>query len=362
MFNLFGSDSREKIIQYLAKNPNKSSKEIDESINKYSKQLDYKNIFRILTELLEQRVISKKNSKYYLTSEFIEHVKNTSDNMLDNYTDEMFVRNKTDLYNVMLYLDPDGEVISKVSNYLNSWLMEKLDVWYSKYYDPKNSEFSKIAEKIEEKFQTNKDINILEVGCGTERITDKLNEIYSNITSIDINDRYINYCKKKYSKKSIKFHTSDISNFKSKNKFDVIVLSWIGFHHQKNINDILDNIKKLCTNESLVLIIDAYHETEYVDILNMLRPIDMDEVKLIKEKLNKKIISKFGNLKHEVVLNHYKFDSVQSLIDNFKIELTLEESRIWTKEDKEKIKEYLLGKNNSLKIGEGFWLSVIDIY
>jgi len=95
--------------------------------------------------------------------------------------------------------------------------------------------------------------------------------------------------------------------------------------------------------------------------LNMLRPIDINKVKLLKEKLNDTIISIFGNLKQEVILNHYKFDTVQSLIDNFKIELTLEESRIWTKEDEEKIKEYLLGKDNSLEIEEGFWLSVVDI-
>lgn len=30
------------------------------------------------------------------------------------------------------------------------------------------------------------------------------------------------------------------------------------------------------------------------------------------------------------------------------------------KEDENKIKEYLLGKKEKLKIGEGFWLSVIE--
>lgn len=112
---------------------------------------------------------------------------------------------------------------------------------------------------------------------------------------------------------------------------------------------------------SLLLILDAYYETEFMQVLNMLRPLDMNQIKLLKEKLNDQLISSFGNLKNEVVLTNYQFDNVESLIDNFKIELTLEESRIWTKEDEDKIKEYLLGKKEKLKIGEGFWLSSIEI-
>ena len=42
--------------------------------------------------------------------------------MLESYTNEMFVKNKTDFYNVMLYLDPSGKVKTEVSDYLNTWL------------------------------------------------------------------------------------------------------------------------------------------------------------------------------------------------------------------------------------------------
>lgn len=140
-----------------------------------------------------------------------------------------------------------------------------------------------------------------------------------------------------------------------------MIFSWIGLHYNTEIEDILTNVKKLMSKDSLLLILDAYYETEFMQVLNMLRPLDMNQIKLLKEKLNDQLISSFGNLKNEVVLTHYQFDNVESLIDNFKIELTLEESRIWTKEDEDKIKEYLLGKKEKLKIGEGFWLSSIEI-
>ena len=74
--------------------------------------------------------------------------------------------------------------------------MKKLDEWYSKYYDPENIEFQKIVEKIENKFNSNKDLQILEVGCGTGRVTKQLFEKYSNVTAIDVNKNMLIFVKK----------------------------------------------------------------------------------------------------------------------------------------------------------------------
>ena len=89
-------------------------------------------------------------------------------------------------------------------------------------------------------------------------------------------------------------------------------------HYQENIDEILENLKKLSNKGSLILILDGYYDTEFIEVLNMLRPVNMNKIKLFKEKLNEKIVDVFGNFKQEVVLNHYKFDSIESLIDNFK--------------------------------------------
>jgi hypothetical protein len=73
-------------------------------------------------------------------------------------------------------------------------------------------------------------------------------------------------------------------------------------------------------------------------------------------------MKEFGNLKEEIILTHYKFDRIKDVIDNFKIELTLEESHVWTKQDENKLKEYIANKKEPLKIGEGFSYITINYF
>jgi ubiquinone/menaquinone biosynthesis C-methylase UbiE len=239
--------------------------------------------------------------------------------------------------------------------------MRRLDDWYSKFYDPENKEFEKIIECIEDKFGQKTDLNILEVGCGTGRISHKLIQKYSKVVAIDNSEKYISYCKSKYKKDKIEFEYSDIKDFNSKEFFDVIIFGWIGFHYQEEIDTIIKNLKKIANKGSLIVILDAYFDTEYVNVLQMIREVDINHTKIRKEKLNELLVKEFGNLNQEVLLTHYKFDNIKSVIDNFKIELTLEESHIWTKDDEEKLKKYLVDKENPLVIDEGLWISVINV-
>lgn len=134
----------------------------------------------------------------------------------------------------------------------------------------------------------------------------------------------------------------------------------MGLHYQKDIDSFLKKIKSLLNKKGLLIILDAYHETEYIEILEMIRPSRHDDIKMLKKRLDDKLIKKFGNLHKEVLFTKYDFKTIQDVINNFKIELTLEESHVWTKEDEDKLRNYLSKKKDPLTIQEGLWVSVIN--
>jgi SAM-dependent methyltransferase len=354
MFNLFNSEAKDKIFNYLINKPNSSIKEISNNI-----KLNYKYIYKILNEFENKKIINKNNKgKYFISNEYIHFLKNKIDNLIKNYSSTIHVKNNLDLYNVLINFYPEDSISKKIDILIENWLLDKLNDWYEKYYDPENKEYEKIKEIISNKFKSNK-LNILEVGCGTGRITKKLTFDFSKITAIDKEKSYIDYCKKNLNFKNLKLFHNDIDNFKSYEKFDVIIFSWIGLHYQKNIDQILENIKNnLLKKGSLVIILDAYYDTEYIRILQMLREENLDIIKLKKESLNTRIIKLFKNFKEEILFTYYDFKNTQNFINNFKIELTLEESFFWTKEQEEKIKNYLLNKKeNKYIVEEGLWIS-----
>jgi 2-polyprenyl-3-methyl-5-hydroxy-6-metoxy-1,4-benzoquinol methylase len=130
-------------------------------------------------------------------------------------------------------------------------------------------------------------VKVLEVGCGTGRSSFPLSKKYKNFTAIDISEKYIDYCKNKAKKlqENIKFECSDIADYRPNTNFDVILLNWIGLHYQKDLNKAIQNIKSLMNKEGILIIIDAYYDTEYVEILQFLREEDLKPTLLKREKV-----------------------------------------------------------------------------
>lgn len=351
MYSILYSKTKEKILFYLGKNPYKTAKDISENSG-----VSYKYTFKILKEFEKNNIIFEKNKKYYLRSEFIHYIKEFSDTLMKNYSKEFFFKNKYDLYNVLSSTYKDDNVTKKVEKIMSDWVIKKLNDWYSKFYDPQDKEYKLLKETIK---LFPKKYKILELGCGTGRLTFKLAKDFKKIVAIDEERENIKFCKKINKFKNITFENSGAKEFKSKEKFDVIFFSWMGLHYHRDYKEIIKNIKSLMHNKTTIIIIDAYPETEYIKILQLIRKRDMEEIKKLKEDLNDYLIKEFNDLEQKVLFTEYHFPSVEELINNFKIELTLEESHIWTKEDEEKIKNHLARKSHPLIVQEGLWLSII---
>jgi DNA-binding MarR family transcriptional regulator len=139
MFNLFSSKSKESVFSFVSSNPEVSVKDIVTGT-----KLEYKYVYKIVTEFLEQGIVEKTRTKYSLSSKFVEYFRKKSDLISEKYVDSIYLRNKLDMYNAFCSLEEDEKIKAKVDGILSDWFFKKLDDWYSKFYDPNDIETKKI--------------------------------------------------------------------------------------------------------------------------------------------------------------------------------------------------------------------------
>lgn len=86
----------------------------------------------------------------------------------------------------------------------------------------------KLEQKTIKKVFDLKGKEILEIGCGDGRITAMLSQADNSIIAIEPDNYLLSLARKKL--KKVKFKNNTLSNFKTKQKFDLIIFS-MSFHH-----------------------------------------------------------------------------------------------------------------------------------
>ncbi|MDD3159984.1 MAG: class I SAM-dependent methyltransferase [Candidatus ainarchaeum sp.] len=252
--------------------------------------------------------------------------------------------------NLVKCLD-DKEIIKlkeKVNQIVSNDLINNLNNWYNNYYDKENVEEKAIFK--ETNFVNKK---VLEVGCGTGRITKNLLKKAKHVTAIDNCKECIDYCKKKIKSKKVDFIELDVKNVTKLNKkFDIIITSWIGFSHFKDKPEIIKNLHSCLNKNSTLLIIDAFEESEYVKILNLIeekKHMNISNINFLKKTL----FDVFNNLEEKIYSTEYLFPDYNALKQYFIIELQYEGNYKWTDKMEKKLSNYIKTKKN-LKINEMF--------
>ena len=92
-------------------------------------------------------------------------------------------------------------------------------------------------------------INILELGCGTGRVSIPLAKAGFNVTGIDLSGDMLNLARKKAGIEGvdIKFTEADFIEFKLNKKFDVVLMPYNAFQHihaDGDISRFFDNLKQ----------------------------------------------------------------------------------------------------------------------
>ncbi|MDQ0229346.1 class I SAM-dependent methyltransferase [Metabacillus malikii] len=110
----------------------------------------------------------------------------------------------------------------------------KVDSWNPSLYDAKHSFVSKFGQSIIELLKPSKDERILDIGCGTGDLTNRIATQTAYTLGIDFSERMITQAKQKYP--NIPFQVCDATNMNFSDEFDAVfsnaALHWIKPPHK----------------------------------------------------------------------------------------------------------------------------------
>lgn len=141
---------------------------------------------------------------------------------------------------------------------------------------------------------------ILDVGCGTGRISLELAELGYNVVGIDISPRYIEIAQEKAKARGLNDRTIfkicdaryiDLCNLNS-TKFDAILFIWssvIGYYDRETDIHILSSIKKLVNENGLLFFVDFVNKDYLIIELSTVGPrliaYDYDDFMIIEHTI-----------------------------------------------------------------------------
>lgn len=176
---------------------------------------------------------------------------------------------------------------------------------YLKYYE------KKILQHIQKDFKKNKNMNILDIGCGNGNLIFNVDKIYKNANfyGIDSEKKLIKFCKEKFkNKKNFHFIYKNFEKIKfHKIKFDIIIMS--------GLISYFDNIK-IPIFKSLNLL---KKQNSKIYIFNRFNKYNIDTI--IRYKINNKDGYQKG-------LNSFSKNTVRQVLKNKKVKINFSKFNI----------------------------------
>ena len=144
---------------------------------------------------------------------------------------------------------------------------KKFETFYNEWWDLKGPfeplhnfnklriKYIKQALKIKSNsFSIFKNLEVLDIGCGGGILSEPMRRLGANITGIDVNKKAIDIAKEHSIRQGLKinYYNNEISNFKNKKKFDLVICMEI-LEHLKDINFFLKCCKKHLKNNGVLI-------------------------------------------------------------------------------------------------------------
>ena len=189
--------------------------------------------------------------------------------------------------------------------------------WNAVLYDDKHNFVSEYGKGLLEFIPKNKNQSILDLGCGTGKLTSQLIDFAGTVIGVDSSENMIERAKKQYS--NIKFMVCDALNLPFEKQFDVVFSNAV-FHWISNHNALLKQIHKVLKPNGL-LICEFGANGNIATIENAFMNVCKDAGYIYTPKFNFSTKENFANLlkNNDFVIDKiYDYDRPTPLKDNEK--------------------------------------------
>ena len=189
--------------------------------------------------------------------------------------------------------------------------------WNAVLYDDKHNFVAEYGKGLLEFIPKNKNQSILDLGCGTGKLTSQLIDFAGTVIGVDSSENMIERAKKQYS--NIKFMVCDALNLPFEKQFDVVFSNAV-FHWISNHNALLKQIHKVLKPNGL-LICEFGANGNIATIENAFMSVCKDAGYSYTPKFNFPIKEHFANLLENnsfIIDKIYNYERPTPLKDNEK--------------------------------------------
>jgi len=124
-----------------------------------------------------------------------------------------------------------------------------------KYFNRYTTPFLEKYEEFIIKKYLKKGSLVLDACCGGGRASVPLSNMGFRVIGVDIDKKLINFAKRHFTSKNLKFYLDDIKFFKYRKKFDACVLFENSLEHiEGSLIETLMNISRNCKKNSILII------------------------------------------------------------------------------------------------------------
>lgn len=194
-----------------------------------------------------------------------------------------------------------------------------------------------------------RDKSILEIGCGTGRITFPLAEKAGEMVAIDINGEVIEEALRRNRSENVEFLVENVETTKLGKKFDVILSTWMGYMYLNDVRKAIGNISNHLKDSGVFLLLCGYYEDEFTKILSMLIGEKAKSTSFYDEL--EKILSTHFSFEKHILEGQLVFSSVRDIMQRFRMELKNDYDVIMDNDHEQCLKDYLRSKDK-LIIGD----------